>query len=75
MFPTAASQDGKGYFYLFSSVGVGWHKVLQYGRTGRSSFTNNEASRPSHVDAVHSLNSTDPHRTRVFCVCVCKAHR
>lgn len=73
MFPRAASEDGKGYFHLFSSVDVGWHKVLQYGRAGRSSFTNNEASRPSHVDAVHSLNRTDSHRTQVFCtVCVCK---
>lgn len=52
MFPTVASREGKEYFYLFSSVGVGWHKVLQYGRTGKSSFTNNEVSRPSDVTAV-----------------------
>lgn len=35
-------------------------KVLQYGRTGRSSFTNNEASCLSDEAAAHSLKHLSP---------------
>lgn len=54
MFPTAASQEGKEYFYLSPSLGVGWHKVLPYGRTGKSSFTNNEALHPCDVTTIRT---------------------
>lgn len=59
-------QDHRRVSYLFSLVGVGCLKVLQHGRKGRSSFTNNEPSCPSDVAAVHSLSRSDPHRTRLF---------
>lgn len=58
----AASHNG----ILF--VSLGWLKMLQYGRTGSSSFTNNEPSCPSDVAAVHSLNGSERQRRPVFCI-------
>lgn len=50
----------KSVLFICALVGAGGLKVLQHGSTGSSSFTNNEPSCPSDVDAVHSLNRSEP---------------
>ena len=50
----------------------GWLKVLQHGRTGRSSFTNNEPSRPGDVPRCSFTKQLwPPWDSSVLHVCVC----
>lgn len=50
----------KSALFICALVGAGGLKVLQHGSAGSSSFTNNEPSCPSDVDAVRSLSRSEP---------------